>query len=97
MNHAATISPPLGKRTPETSIAWEAPSSLQHLVLWSEAAPHDGDVPTWAATMPASLEAANSSADFHEALKGLSVRDIDEPEIFNVYFGAAAAPRRRAA
>jgi len=25
------------------------------------------------------------------------VRDIDEPEIFNVYFGAAAAPRRRAA
>jgi len=31
---------------------------------------------------------------FHEPLEGLSVRDIDEPEIFNVFFGdGRAAPR----
>jgi len=31
---------------------------------------------------------------FREPLEGLSVRDIDEPEIFNVFFGdGRAAPR----
>jgi hypothetical protein len=97
MNTAATTAPLHGKRTPDMSIAWEAPPSLQHLVVRTDDA--HIDVPTWAETMPVSLEAMNAPAVFREPLQGLSVRDIDEPEIFQVFFGDAStkAPLRRAA
>jgi len=94
---AANITPK-APRTPDMSIAWEAPPSLQHLVVRTDGAPHDIDVPTWAETMPVSLEAMNAPVIFREPLEGLSVRDIDEPEIFNVFFGNdAKSPLRRAA
>ena len=96
MNHAAKISL-MGQRTPDMSIAWEATPSLQHLVVRSDATPRAGDAPTWAETMPVSLEAMSAPATFSEPLEGLSVRDIDEPEIFNVFFGAGTSVRRRAA
>jgi len=90
---AAKISPPLAQRNPDMSIAWEAQPSLQHLVVRT-----DGDTPTWAETMPVSLDAMNAPVIFREPLEGLSVRDIDEPEIFNVFFGNdAKTPLRRAA
>ena len=94
MSTAATPAPLHGKRTPDMSIAWEAPPSLQHLVVRNDGA---GDVPTWAETMPVTLEAMSAPVEFREPLEGLSVRDIDEPEIFNVFFGASPAPLRRAA
>ena len=47
--------------------------------------------------MPVSLDAMNAPAVFREPLEGLSVRDIDEPEIFQVFFGDSKAPLRRAA
>jgi hypothetical protein len=92
--NTATTTPQQGQRQPDMSIAWEAQPSLQHLVVR-----HDdvGDVPTWAETMPVSLEAMNAPVVFREPLEGLSVRDIDEPEIFAVFFGDTAAPLRRAA
>jgi hypothetical protein len=92
MNAAAT-SPLKAQRTPDMSIAWEAPPSLQHLVVRSDSAVEG---PTWAETMPVSLEAMSEPVVFREPLEGLSVRDIDEPEIFNVFFGGSGAPRRRA-
>jgi len=95
MNTATTTTPLQGQRTPDMSIAWEAQPSLQHLVVR-----HDGvaDAPTWAETMPVSLEAMNAPVVFREPLEGLSVRDIDEPEIFAVFFGdERKAPLRRAA
>ena len=95
--NAAKISPLMAQRTPDMSIAWEAPPSLQHLVVRTDAAHHDGDAPTWAETMPVSLEAMNESVSFREPLEGLSVRDIDEPEIFRVFFGDRTAPLQRAA
>jgi hypothetical protein len=94
MNTAATPTPLHGKRMPDMSIAWEAPPSLQHLVVRTD---ETGGVPTWAETMPVTLEAMSAPAEFREPLEGLSVRDIDEPEIFNVFFGASPAPLRRAA
>ena len=96
MNTAATIHPLQGKRTPDMSIAWEAQPSLQHLVVRTDEAT---EAPTWAETMPVSLDAMNAPAVFREPLEGLSVRDIDEPEIFRVFFGdtSAKAPLRRAA
>jgi hypothetical protein len=97
MNTAATITPLQGKRTPDMSIAWEAQPSLQHLVVRADDPHHDADVPTWAETMPVSLEAMSAPVVFREPLEGLSVRDIDEPEIFQVFFGDDKAPLRRAA
>jgi hypothetical protein len=98
MHTATTITPQQGKRTPDMSIAWEAQPSLQHLVVRTDEINHDVDIPTWAETMPVSLEAMNAPVVFREPLEGLSVRDIDEPEIFAVFFGDnTKAPLRRAA
>ena len=86
MNAAAT-SPLKAQRTPDMSIAWEAPPSLQHLVVRSDSAVEG---PTWAETMPVSLEAMSEPVVFREPLEGLAMRDIDEPEIFLAFFGEAA-------
>jgi hypothetical protein len=95
MNTAATPTSLHGRPTPDMSIAWEAPPSLQHLVVRND--DDAGQAPTWAETMPVTLEAMSAPVVFREPLAGLSVRDIDEPEIFNAFFGANPAPRRRAA
>jgi hypothetical protein len=92
--NAANNSPLKAQRTPDMSIAWEAQPSLQHLVVRTDDA---ADVSTWSETMPVSLDAMNAPVVFREPLQGLSVRDIDEPEIFNVFFGDGGAPLRRAA
>jgi len=94
MNNAFKISNLLGKRTPDMGIDWEVQPSLQHLVKRTESA--YSEAPTWAATMPASLEELTAPVTFHEPLEGLSVRDIDEPEIFRVFFGETAGPGARA-
>ena len=95
MNTATKISTTLGKRTPDMSIDWEMQPSLQHLVVRTDAA--QPDAPTWAETMPVAFDELQAPVKFHEPLEGLSVRDIDEPEIFRVFFGApAAAPAARA-
>lgn len=91
MNTALKISNTLGQRTPDMSIAWEAQPSLQHLVRRTEMA--NVDVPTWAETMPAEFDALDEPVMFREALEGLAVRDLDEPEIFRVFFGQAEGVR----
>ena len=94
MSTAFNTSTPRSPRTPNMGIAWEHQPSLQHLVRRTEEAHQD--VPTWAETMPVTLEAMNEPVIFREPLEGLSVRDIDEPEIFKVFFGDAAAAAARA-
>ena len=87
MNNAFKISSMLGKKTPDMGIAWEAQPSLQHLVVRGESGHHDG--PIWVETMPAPFDALEEPVSFREPLEGLSMRDIDEPEIFRVFFGDA--------
>ena len=94
MNNAAKISTPPGKRTPDMSIDWEFQPSLQHRVKRSEDAAQDAT--TWAETMPVSLEAMHAPVTFREPLEGLSMRDLDEPEIFRVFFGEAEGASVRA-
>ena len=94
MNNAFTISKTLGKRMPDMTIDWEFQPSLQHLVRRTEAA--NADVPSWAETMPVEFDALEAPVVFREALEGLAVRDIDEPEIFRVFFGEAERARVRA-
>ena len=94
MNNAAKISTLLGKRTPDMSIDWEFQPSLQHLVKRADDGPQDA--PIWAETMPATLESLSEPVTFREPLEGLSVRDIDEPEIFRVFFGQYETQAARA-
>lgn len=94
MNTANKISTLLGKRPPDMTIAWEFQPSLQHLVKRTESVHRDG--PIWAETMPATLEDLREPVTFREPLEGLSMRDIDEPEIFRVYFGDTEAATTRA-
>ncbi len=90
MNNAFKISSLRGKRTPDMSIDWEFQPSLQHRVVRTD------DTPTWAETMPVEFDALEAPVVFREPLEGLSMRDIDEPEIFRVFFGEAAAAAARA-
>jgi hypothetical protein len=91
MNTANKISNLMGKRAPDMSFEWEFQPSLQHRVVRAEA-----DLAGWAETMPAELGAIQEPATFREPLEGLSMRDIDEPEIFRLFFGEAEAAGARA-
>jgi hypothetical protein len=94
MNNASKIPAPRGNKAPDRGIEWEFQPSLQHLVVRTEAAHHD--TPTWAETMPVSFDSLNEPVTFREPLEGLSVRDLDEPEIFRVFFGETPRPAARA-
>ena len=89
MNTAYKIANTLGQRTPDMSIDWEFQPSLQHLVVRA-----DADAPGWAETMPAEFGLLDEPVKFRETLEGLAVRDIDEPEIFRVFFGEPGSPAR---
>lgn len=41
----------------------------------------------WGVTMPAHLEPTSQPAAFHEAIRGLVTREVDEPELFKHFFG----------
>ncbi len=89
MNNAFKTSSLLGKPTPDMGIDWEFQPSLHHLVVRH-------DTPMWAETMPATFESLNEPDPFHEPLEGLSIREVNEPEIFRVFFGEADWPAARA-
>ena len=92
MNNALKTFTLQGQRTPDMTIDWEVQPSMQHLIKRGE--DDEPDAPTWAATMPVSFEAMHEPVTFDEPMEGLSMRDLDEPEIFRVFFGetnAAAA------
>ncbi len=43
--------------------------------------------PAWMETMPSELELVEPSEPFHEVLPGLSMREVREPDIFQIFFG----------
>ena len=94
MNNALKNFTLLAHRTPDLGIDWEFQPSLQHLVKRSD----DGaqDAPSWAETMPVPFDALQEPVSFCEPLAGLSMRDLDEPEIFRVFFGATATETQAA-
>lgn len=44
----------------------------------------------WDATMPAAFDTALPSEPFHESLAGLVTREVNEPGVFQHFFGAGA-------
>jgi hypothetical protein len=93
MNNTSNFSSQPGKRSRDMSIDWEFLPSLNHLLDRNESAPHD--VPVWAETMPADFDKMEESDPFREALEGLAIREVTEPEIFKAYFGSQERPADR--
>ena len=81
MTHAAA-QPSLSPRRPaqDVGIDWEELPSLRDRVV----------AQGWADTMPASLDLLAPSPWVHDLLPGLDMHEIDEPEIFRVYFAPDA-------
>ncbi len=44
----------------------------------------------WDNTMPAALDVAPPSQPFHEPIEGLATREVNEPGVFQHFFGARA-------
>ena len=93
MNHAFNPPPLPGSRKPDMSIDWEFLPSLSHLLDRKETAIHEA--PVWAETMPAEFDTMAQSDPFHEPLEGLSIREVNEPDIFKAFFGDAERPAAR--
>ena len=49
-----------------------------------------GFASAWDNTMPAALDLAPPSQPFHEPLEGLATREVNEPGVFQHFFGANA-------
>jgi hypothetical protein len=43
--------------------------------------------PAWLETMPSELDLLEPSAPFEEVLPGLQMREVREPDIFQIFFG----------
>ena len=65
------------------AIEWEELPSLAQRVRHTPVGPASSP---WDATRPAELETAPPSAPFRE-LKGVAIREVDEPDVFRHFFG----------
>lgn len=43
--------------------------------------------PAWMETLPSELDVLEPSGPFEEVLPGLSMREVREPDIFQIFFG----------
>lgn len=41
----------------------------------------------WGVTMPADLATLQQNAPYHEPIRGLVTREVNEPELFKLFFG----------
>ena len=87
MNNSTRFFSQRSQRAQDMSIEWEALPSLSHLLDRREAAAQD--LPTWADTLPVTLDMLEPARPFHEPMQGLEVREMTEPDIFRAFFGQA--------
>lgn len=77
------------------AIEWEELPSLADLLcapaLGAAARAEPHVTPAWRDTMPARLESLPQSEPFRETLRGLSTREVREPEVFRLFFGSPPA------
>jgi hypothetical protein len=64
-------------------VEWELLPSLLNLLGKGRARSH----PAWMETVVSEFDMAEPSAQFEEVLPGLSVREVREPDIFQIFFG----------
>ncbi len=68
--------------SPVARVEWELLPSLRNLLGRRQRAQ-----PAWLETVPSELDLIEPSEPFHEALPGLSMREVREPDIFQIFFG----------
>ncbi len=86
MNHVAHHHP-LSPRPAlsDKGIEWEPMPSLAYLI--ARVKPRGNpDQPVWAETMPADFDTLSPSDPFIEALPGMVLREVNEPDIFKLFF-----------
>ena len=64
-------------------VEWELLPSLLNMLGQGRPRSH----PAWMETMPSELDIAMPSGPFEEVLPGLSMREVREPDIFQIFFG----------
>lgn len=70
-------------------IEWEELPSMGRRVSIRQPdfGPTSGFGMTWAATAPVELDALPPSQPFREAVEGLATREVNEPDVFQHFFG----------
>ena len=63
-------------------VEWELLPSLRNMLGRRPRAQ-----PAWMETVPSELDFVEPSEPFHEVLPGLSMREVREPDIFQIFFG----------
>jgi hypothetical protein len=71
--------------TPPTGIDWEQLPSLAHLIARVKPL-HRVDEPVWSQTMPVDFDTLSPSDAFVEALPGTMMREVNEPDVFRLFF-----------
>ena len=69
--------------SPASRVEWELLPSLLN-VLGSRRARSQ---PAWMETLPSELDVIEPSDPFEEVLPGLVMREVREPDIFQIFFG----------
>ena len=76
MNHSP-ISPSASR------VEWELLPSLMNMLGSRRARPQ----PAWMDTLVSELDVVEPSGAFEEVLPGLEMREVREPDIFQIFFG----------
>ena len=71
----------------DAGIDWEPLPSLAHLISRVKAR-SPGDEPVWVETMPVDFDTLAPSDPFVEAFPGIMLREVNEPDIFKLFFDA---------
>jgi hypothetical protein len=64
-------------------VEWELLPSLRNLLSRRRARSQ----PAWQDTLPSEMDVLMPSGPFQEVLPGLAVREVHEPDIFQIFFG----------
>ncbi len=86
MHNAARPSTPNYRAPmPDKGIDWEQLPSMAHLIARVKPRGID-DEPVWAETMPVDFDTLSPSDAFVEALPGIMLREVNEPDVFKLFF-----------
>jgi hypothetical protein len=99
LNTRTAPMPLSGRNAQGDGLEWDqlpilSDSIAQRLALLLErhrrdTAARDASAQHWTRTQAAEFDALPLSSPFHEATRGLAMREMDEPAVFSYFFGAA--------
>jgi len=72
-------------------MGWDELASLAHTLVQPPAAPEHSPAAdfnaAWNVTLPVTLATLPEPTPFREAIEGLVIREVSEPEVFRHFFG----------